>query len=308
MLSMFELGQVHAITPVAHGSENANYFISSDRGQYVLTRVDQPSFGGDAMAGILASCERAGLPVPAIMTTITGSLTASWDGKPALLCRRLHGDHVHAPTLDQNRAIGRFLARMHRATQPLEDVPPHPRNLDWLRQSSEGLTGQRPFSERELLCRSVTVVASLLERPDVRRLPRGAIHADLFRDNALFNAQGLTGVLDFHHASAGALVFDVAVAINDWCSRPDGSLAPEHVYALLRTYHRERALTTAELWLLPVFLSYAAATFWVARLLSQQAETSPESTTAKRKDPNEFKRILQDRLSRPLTIDERLLG
>ncbi|MGO4611024.1 phosphotransferase, partial [Variovorax sp. 2RAF20] len=53
-------------------------------------------------------------------------------------------------------------------------------------------------------------------------LPRGPIHADLFRDNAMFDthasadAPRLTGVFDFYFAGTDTWLFDVAVCLNDW--------------------------------------------------------------------------------------------
>ena len=53
---------------------------------------------------------------------------------------------------------------------------------------------------------------------DARQLPQGIIHGDLFCDKALFHNGSLAGIIDFYNACNGSLLFDLAIAINDWCS------------------------------------------------------------------------------------------
>ena len=92
------------------------------------------------------------------------------------------------------------------------------------------------------------------------------MHGDLFRDNVLFNEWGLTGVLDFHHAARGVLIYDLAVAANDWCTDSTGLMNPDRATTLLRAYHRIRPLSRSEIRLFPTFALYGALAFWLSRL------------------------------------------
>jgi hypothetical protein len=79
-------------------------------------------------------------------------------------------------------------------------------------------------------------------------LPRGPIHADLFRDNVMFEDGKLTGLFDFYFAGCDTFLFDLAVCLNDWCVRhsadnDDGAHDPARAQALLAAYQSVRPLT-----------------------------------------------------------------
>jgi homoserine kinase type II len=67
-------------------------------------------------------------------------------------------------------------------------------------------------------------------------LPRANIHADLFRDNAMFEGTHLTGLIDFYNACSGPMLYDVAIALNDWCSDEEGLIDGPRARALLGAY------------------------------------------------------------------------
>ncbi len=302
-LSRYSLGQLQRYWPASEGIENTNYFLRLASGQqsheFVLTLLEQPTHAGQLLVPLLDSCHAAGLPVPWVIRDSQGQAWGKLLGKPAILCPRLPGRHLLNPALRHCAAVGRFLARLHLKARPLRmQAPLHPRNQDWLLAQARQAQGLG-YGDRSLLLLAVKATRSLLNRADVSRLPQGIIHGDLFRDNVLFSAQSLTGVLDFHHAARGFWLFDLTVAINDWCTDNSGQLDPERTYALLTAYHGVRPLTQLELWFFPSFCLYAALCFWLSRL------NVPAG--GRRKNPAVFRDILAQHLAHPYYPDGRML-
>ena len=309
-IARYGVGELIHYWPAANGIENSNYFLRTvldDREHdYVLTILEQPSNAGGAYVPLLDLCVNAGLPVARVMRTVDGDPFQTRNGKSILLSQRLPGRHVFNPTRTQVTALGRFAARLHRATQSWEfPVPPYPRDAVWIEHHMKLMRGYLSYESTSLLEDSAREIESLLARDDVGLLPRGVVHGDLFRDNVLFNARGLTGVLDFHHAAHGYIIYDLAVAANDWCTDAAGVLDPDMTIAFLRAYNRIRPLDPAELRLFPAFMLYAALAFWLSRLVV--ARHRDDSDNVRCNNPEEFQRILQQHAAHFFYLDERQL-
>jgi len=263
----WELGTLRSLEPTPHGIENSNFFIVSERDgeqtEWVLTLSEQPF--APATLETLTRLDAAGLPVPMPRPDRRGNLVARIKGRPALLTRRFPGAHPDLPSAGQCAAIGRFLARMHHVTAGL-DAPGHPRDARWIAQVAERHRPQLGPQAQQRLREALAILAAAEQRQDWRTLPAGVVHGDLFRDNALFDSQGLTAVIDFHHAARAPLLFDLAVTAIDWCPRSDGRFDPTRFAALQAAYAEVRPPSSAECRAWPIMTVLAALRFWLARL------------------------------------------
>jgi homoserine kinase type II len=130
-------------------------------------------------------------------------------------------------------------------------------------------------------------------------LPRGPVHADLFRDNVMFDGEQLTGFFDFYFAGVDTWLFDLAVCLNDWCiDLPSGVHDAERAQAMVRAYNLVRPLSAAERELLPALLRAGALRFWISRLWDYHLPR--EASMLKPHDPTHFERVLRGRVNHPV--------
>jgi homoserine kinase type II len=243
-----------------------------------------------------------GLPVPEPRADPSGVLLHSVCGKPAALVDRLPGSHRMAPDLHHCEQVGAMLARLHTAGADFAMHQPHLRGLAWW---AETVPVVLPFLEPEqagLMRDELAFQQALATSPAWASLPRGPIHADLFRDNVMFDGlpghERLTGLLDFFFAGTDTLLFDLAVCLNDWCTEPEsGAPVDERAAALVAAYERVRPLEPAEHRLLPALLRAAALRFWLSRLWDLHLPR--DASLLKAHDPAHFERVLRARIDRP---------
>lgn len=267
---------------IAAGMQNSNYFVTTASGRYVLTLFEQIDPAElDFYLALQAHLAAAGVPAPQPFADPAGRRWRMLCGKPAALCSCLPGQAVEAPDVVQCAALGRALAQLHGAAQNFPNPLPNPCGAAWRAQVGARLLTVLADDEAALLADELAYQAS----QDWSELPRGVIHADLFRDNALWSADGqLSGVLDFYFAGEDALLFDLAVVVNDWCTDAD------RYRALVAGYAGGRPLTEAEIQAWPAVRRAAALRFWLLRLEARHMPRAGEVVT--RKNPDEFRHLL----------------
>jgi len=294
-LTDYSIGELVSFTGISDGIENTNYFVETQQGQYVLTLFEtltaaELPFFLDLMAHLNEHQVPSAHPIADNNQHYLKTLC----DKPAALVQRLSGKSVTEPNLEQCAALGKALGHAHKITQDFNSQRSNRRGPRWWQQTSQRLIPHLSPEENQLLEDELTFQTQ--HRND--HLPRGVIHADLFRDNALFDGNVLAGIIDFYYACNDVLLYDVAVTVNDWCSNPDGSLDGQRCQHFLQAYQQERPLTNNEKNDWSLMLRAAALRFWLSRLQDKHFPREGEMTHIK--DPTVFENILRNRrLSKP---------
>jgi len=289
-LKRYAVGELLRLEPIAAGIENTNYFVDTTQGRFVLTLFERLSASDlPFYLDFMSHLARHGIPAPAPLADLNNTLLSTLNGKPASLVTRLPGRSLEHPDAEACAGLGALLARMHLAARSFPGYAENPRGHRWWARAAAAV---RPFLDA---AHSNALDAELAFHAARRfpELPRAAVHADLFRDNALFDSGRISGVIDFYFAGVDCLMFDVAVCANDWCLRDpktDARFDETRLAAFLGAYAAVRPPGPEERAAWPGMLRAAALRFWLSRLYDLHLPRPGMLVHAH--DPEHFRRVL----------------
>lgn len=239
------LGATTAVTPIAAGSVNTNYFVDGAYGRRFLRVYEEQDAAGVAYEwALLAHLVTEGLPVPRVVPGVEPGVV-SVASKPVALFELVAGEEVCQKLVTPARAaaVGAFLGGFHRAQA----------SFGWRREGRfrrsdlRGRLDRAASAGRPELEAPIARLRALLDALDAEEpegLPRGVVHGDLFRDNVRFDGERIHAAIDWESAADGVLAYDLMVTVLAWCvgDRLDFDLAR----TMVRAYDAERPLTNAE--------------------------------------------------------------
>ncbi|MFY9260143.1 MAG: homoserine kinase [Gallionella sp.] len=292
-LGDYALGQLLNLQGISAGIENTNYFVTTEQQSCVLTVFEKLTAEElPFYLNLMSHLAQHGVPCPAPVANRQGQLLGEIKGKPACLVSRLSGKSTLTPNLTQCHAVGEMLAKLHLAGQQFAEAMPNVRGAAWRAATAPLVNPFLDADQTALLNQELGLHA----QPCANDLPRGVIHADLFRDNVLLNGDQVGGLIDFYFACEDVLLYDVAITVNDWCMNHEtGQLDRERTQTFLRAYHAVRPLQASEQTAWSNMLRLAALRFWLSRLFDMYLPRDGELIHAH--DPRHFERVLRHHIA-----------
>ena len=286
-LDAYDLGDLVALTPIAEGVENTNYALQAGAGRFVLTLFEGRT---DAAAlpfclGLTDRLADAGLPTARPVRDRAGTWLGTLNGRCAAVVEWLNGAWPRTPSPLQAQAAGAMLARMHLAAADHAGRRDNPVGPAAWRALADRIATRAEGQDRAMLDR-VEAGLGAPGGPVPGGLPVGAIHADYFPDNVLFEDDAVSGVIDFYFACTGPLAYDLAIALSAWGFDGSGRPSPDILEAFQRGYETIRPLSSVEIAALPRLGRAAALRFTLTRLHDRVFHDPSKLVTPK--DPAAF--------------------
>jgi homoserine kinase type II len=311
LLRQLKLGELQSLKGCSGGIENTNYFVTATDEEvthdYVLTLFERLTFEQlPFYLRLMKHLAQRGIPVPDPTANAKGDLVFELKGKPAAVVNKLAGKSELNPTAVHCAAVGATLAKLHLEGRDFELSQPNLRSLSWWNETVPVVLPHLDEAQAALIRSELAYQNHVAASSAYAALPRGPIHADLFRDNVMFDTLDgqphLTGFFDFYFAGIDTWLFDIAVTLNDWCvDLPTGAHHAERAASFMAAYSAVRPLTAAERELLPAMLRAGALRFWISRLWDFYLPR--EASMLQAHDPGHFERVLRQRATQPALLE-----
>ena len=302
LMQALNLGPLTALRGIQGGIENTNYFVTTEQGEYVLTlfeRLTQAQL--PFYLHLMKHLAERGILVPDPAANAEGDILHTLCGKPAAVVNKLAGQSQLQPNAVHCAAVGDMLARMHLAAEDYNRSQPNLRGLPWWNDTAAVVLPYLTPAQNALLRSELAFQNHIAASSAYAALPRGPVHADLFRDNVMFDGEQLTGFFDFYFAGVDTWLFDLAVCLNDWCiDLASGAHDAARAQAMIAAYQAVRPLNAAERQLFAAMLRAGALRFWISRLWDFHLPREAAMLTPH--DPTHFERVLRARVAQPCVL------
>ena len=292
LLNLYDIGSFIGIEGISEGITNSNYYLTTSQNKYILTIFEEPNLNLNYAIDLMDLLSINQIPCPIPIKSKVGKPVLNFKGKPLSIFTLLPGKTItkKIPSEIMCIQIGDTLAKMHLHSKKHKTHYSGLRDIKWFKKTAIKLNPILDIEEKNLINKELENLSYCLEK----NLPSGVIHSDLFRDNAMFVDDNLTGVIDFYYACNGYYLYDLAIIVNDWCLNKDMTINLQRQDALVNSYNKNRLIEKSEKEAWPNALRHAALRFWLSRLHDKHFPLDGEITH--QLDPNDFKLILIDRI------------
>lgn len=254
----FSIQNMHSFSVLSGGSENTNYLIKAEKGNFVFTICEQKtSEKATELANLLEYFKEQGFNSSIVVRNNKNQPIGLWGNKPIMVKKFLEGKVIDDLPLHLIELIGCEIGKLHKVKAPDYLQTLIPVGKEQFGKVKEYAPGS-PF---EIWLNQTLGYVLPYFKAD---LPRALNHTDIFSNNVIISDdETAVTIMDFEEATNYYRIFDIGMTIIGSCSN-DKTINHEKVKHLLIGYTKKIELLDIEIDALQAFTVYAGATmtFW----------------------------------------------
>ena len=288
--SKYNLGKLINYKGIEEGIENTNYFIKTEKGQFILTLYEKRVEEKDLpfFIGLMKNLYDKKFPSPEPVINKNGNYISEINGKKAAIVSFLTGS-----AKKNLNEVGLYTGKLHLITKDLSGKRENKLSINSWRKIYNKVRNDCAKIHPNLI-KVIEKNLELIENQWPKKLPSGIIHADLFPDNIFFNNGKLTGIIDYYFSCNDFYAFEIAICLNALCfegKNENLSFNVTKAKKFIDGYSSVRKLSDEEKKSLKILCQGAAIRFLLTRVFDYLNLT--EGALVKIKDPLEYLKRLE---------------
>ena len=293
--SKYNLGKLINYKEIEEGIENTNYFIKTEKGQFILTLYEKRVEEKDLpfFIGLMKNLFDKKFPAPEPVINKNGNYISEIKGKKAAVISFLKGRAKNILNPNHCYEVGLYTGKLHLITK---DLPGKRNNelsvVSWRKIYNKVKNNCEKIHPN--LTKIIEKNLKIIENKWPKKLPSGIIHADLFPDNIFFDNEKLTGIIDYYFSCKDFYAFEIAICLNALCfegKNENLSFNVTKAKKFIDGYSSIRKLSNEEKDSLKILCQGAAMRFLLTRVFDYLNLT--EGAIVKIKDPLEYLKRLE---------------
>jgi len=295
IISLYKLKNLESFAPIEEGIENTNYVIIANKKKYILTIFEKRVKEQDLpfFCELISLLNKSGFKCPLPLLNLENNPISTFKRKKLTILTFISGKSKENLSKENCEDIGKEAAKLHLLTSNFKIHRKNALSIESWRNMFENIKDKCIKIHKDL---PNLIEANLkdIEKNWPSNLPSGIIHADLFKDNIIFENNKVSGIIDFTFSCNDFYALEIAICFNALCFdgvKSNLSFNVTKAKKFIDGYSSIRKLSDQERNSIKILSQGAALRFLLTRVFD--AINTVEGALVKIKDPIEYLKRLE---------------
>ncbi len=295
IISLYKLKNLESFAPIEEGIENTNYVIIANKKKYILTIFEKRVKEQDLpfFCELISLLNKSGFKCPLPLLNLENNPISTFKRKKLTILTFISGKSKENLSNENCEDIGKEAAKLHLLTSNFKIHRKNALSIESWRNMFENIKDKCIKIHKDL---PNLIEANLkdIEKNWPSNLPSGIIHADLFKDNIIFENNKVSGIIDFTFSCNDFYALEIAICFNALCFdgvKSNLSFNVTKAKKFIDGYSSIRKLSDQERNSIKILSQGAALRFLLTRVFD--AINTVEGALVKIKDPIEYLKRLE---------------